>query len=357
MNPSLVYEVILIILQVLTAVLVISSASNVAKENSNSNGPIYSNNQDDLGTLMISSNELTNHSVSQMWKCVQCSQGFNSVTEMSVQLKNISIRIIKSTLMITIQSKKNIYTKAQAMDIFTTSRISSTYFALKYSVCASIEVDVDVIVIIRSPQSKMCKWFGHPIAQITFNVYLMIDCSSTTMARTLNLDINNIYNSSNSFNVPVQAIIINTRNFAAPTSLIHQITNQLASKIFQVCSIFQCYVLFFLLLFFLKNKKNLYRSYDVAQKRSMDDFDTWPNQPQLLMHILMEIWSLHGSAPALCGSSAVSAKDGVCNNTTDEQSNCKSVVMSTLFLCNRATFHEAWSIQQRLCYHIKLCHH
>ncbi|ETO07323.1 hypothetical protein RFI_30069 [Reticulomyxa filosa] len=128
MKLSLVYEIVLIILQVLTAVLAMSSASNVAKENSNSNDPTYSNNQDHMGTLMLSLNKLANHSVSQIWesktlKCVKYPQCFDNVTEMLVQLKHTSIRVIK---MITKHYKKNI------MYIFTTSSNSSAYFKAKY---------------------------------------------------------------------------------------------------------------------------------------------------------------------------------------------------------------------------------
>ncbi|ETO11638.1 hypothetical protein RFI_25738 [Reticulomyxa filosa] len=133
MKPSLVYEIVLVILQVLTTVLTMSSASNVAKKNSTSNDQIYSNNQDYMATSLPSLNKLFNHSVSQMqksktWKCVKFPQCFDNLTEMSVQLKNVGIRITKSTLMIAMQLKKNEY-----MNIFPTSSISLMFFKLKYS--------------------------------------------------------------------------------------------------------------------------------------------------------------------------------------------------------------------------------
>ncbi|ETO16245.1 hypothetical protein RFI_21109 [Reticulomyxa filosa] len=246
MKLSLVDEIILIILQVLTAVLAMSSVRSVIKENSNENVIIYSNNQSNMDTLMAASND----SVRQMWKCVQCQQGFSSV-EISVQLKNISIRVIESTSMIIMRSKKNIHSKMRAMDIFTTSRMPSSYFTLKYSVCASIEVDVDVIVMINSQQSKVCKWFGHPGAQITFNKCFVIDCSSITMVRTPNLDINNIHNGDNSVfstyrapnntNLQVQIQLARPSHCYQHAKIccirqvsIPQITSQLSSKIFQV---------------------------------------------------------------------------------------------------------------------------
>ncbi|ETO03490.1 hypothetical protein RFI_33916 [Reticulomyxa filosa] len=208
MKPSLVDEIIWIILQVLTAVLMMSCASNVVKENSNSNDPIYSNNQNYMGILMLSLNELANHSVNQMWKLntlkrVKCPQCLDDVTEMSVQLKHSSIRISKIT---TMQSNKNMYTKTPAMDMCTTSINSSTYCKSKYrskekknvhekkkkrevyvqqekvsgrmyctydgfdlkcifkkqkhSVCTSIQVDVGVIVISAPQSNGICKWFS-----------------------------------------------------------------------------------------------------------------------------------------------------------------------------------------------------
>ncbi|ETO01302.1 hypothetical protein RFI_36138 [Reticulomyxa filosa] len=233
MKPSLVYEIVLILLQVLTAVLAMSSASNVAKENSksNSNDTIYSNNQDRMCTSLLSLNKLSNHSSNRMWKsktlkCVQCPQYFDNATEMSVQLKYASIRIIKMT---TVQSK-NIYTKTPAIDMFTTSSISSTYFKSKYSVCAGIEVDV-VVIVISAPPSM-----------------LLSSTRATLQCTTI-------------------------RYFPSRKS----IGKQYFSNTFRLCSFF------FYDFFFKHKKKKLGRSYDLAQKKNIDDmyhndgFDTLPN--------------------------------------------------------------------------------
>ncbi|ETO02032.1 hypothetical protein RFI_35404 [Reticulomyxa filosa] len=307
MKPSLVYEIVLILLQVLTAVLAISSVSNVAKENSNSKDTIYSNNQDCMCTLLLSLNKLSNHSASRMWKsktlkCVQCPQYFDNATEISLQLKHASIRIIKIT---TMQSKKNTYTKTPAIDMFTTSSISSTYFKPKYrgrmyctydvfdlkwilkkknSVCTSIEVEVGVIVI-TAPQ--------------------LIAFQSKRMAFQ-------IFKSTRSI------LPCNTIRYSS-------ITNQLVSNTFQIL-LYTSMLCFFLLLFLKTNKKKMDRSYDVAQKkRNIDDIANFDNCP-----IDCKCWC------TFCGKS-VAVMDqhlpyvDLCN-TTDKQSNCKSVVIPTFFV-------------------------
>ncbi|ETO08352.1 hypothetical protein RFI_29037, partial [Reticulomyxa filosa] len=205
MKPSLVYAIVLIILRVLTAVLAMSSESNVAKENSNENDPTYSNNHDYMGALLLSLNKLANHSVGQMWKskmwkCVKCPQCLDNVTEISVQLKHASLRKQQGQKHL---KKKNVHEKKKRF--LRTSRkvrgmIYCTYdgFDLKWickkqkhSLCAGIEVDV-VVIVISAPQSNgIYKWFVQPGTQITFDFWLVIDCSSTTMKRMPNLAINN----------------------------------------------------------------------------------------------------------------------------------------------------------------------
>ncbi|ETO36844.1 hypothetical protein RFI_00220 [Reticulomyxa filosa] len=242
MKPSLVYEIILVILHVLTAVLVVSNASIVAKENANENNPIYSNNQDHMYTLIISLNKLANQSVSQMWKsetlkCVQCPQGCNNITEISpVQLKNASMRIIKSMSMTTRQSKKNTY-----MNIFSTSRISATSFKPKYSVYASIEAEVGIIVMTSTPQPNgVCKWFGQPEVHITFDA-----CNFIFPTYRIPIKIN------------CKSKFIKDQHYR-PSYCRRHVKLRLAST--------NCY---------LQTKKKFVMSYDVAQKikRNMDDKD------------------------------------------------------------------------------------
>ncbi|ETN97623.1 hypothetical protein RFI_39906, partial [Reticulomyxa filosa] len=129
MKPSLV-ELILVTLHVLSAFHVVSSVSDLAKDDPNENGQKYLNNQDSMGISITSWNTLAKHSISQMWisktwKCVQCPSGHNNVTMVSLvqifnngplQLENESIRLLKRSNQM--QSKKNIYVVTIAMNTF-----------------------------------------------------------------------------------------------------------------------------------------------------------------------------------------------------------------------------------------------
>ncbi|ETO14791.1 hypothetical protein RFI_22577 [Reticulomyxa filosa] len=129
MKPSLV-EIILVALHVLSAFYVVSSASDLAKDDSSENGQKYSNNKDDMAISITSWNTLAKHSISQMWisktcECVQCPSGHNNVTILSLvqifnngplQSKNESIRLLRRSNQM--QSKKNIYVKTLAMNTF-----------------------------------------------------------------------------------------------------------------------------------------------------------------------------------------------------------------------------------------------
>ncbi|ETO00126.1 hypothetical protein RFI_37332, partial [Reticulomyxa filosa] len=156
----------------------------------------------------------------------------------------------------------------------------------KHSVCASIEVDVDVIVMISAPQSKVCKWFVHPGAQITFDEYLMIDCSSTTIARTPNLDINTYTMAAimsfkrialqqdklqvkiySKFNMSI--IIVNTQNFSASTNLYSTNHKPIIEQNFQV--MFDISMLYRTML----RKKEMD---DMDDKDHSDDFYTLPTR-------------------------------------------------------------------------------
>ncbi|ETN97364.1 hypothetical protein RFI_40166 [Reticulomyxa filosa] len=149
----------------------------------------------------------------------------------------------------------------------------------KHSVCASIEVDVGVIMI----SAPVCKWFVQPGAHITFDAWLLIDCSSTTMERTPTLAINNVYNRSNSafpmYRVP-NKINCWPKFIQSPTSQSKlslsthstlSCTNSIFTKsqanILKMLFVLQCYVLFFFLILFFKNNKKFDRSYDLAQKK------------------------------------------------------------------------------------------
>ncbi|ETO06345.1 hypothetical protein RFI_31051 [Reticulomyxa filosa] len=127
MDSSLVYENILIALQVLLVVSVVLGA-NLCRDSSNENVQIYLNNHDNMGTTTISWNTFVSYSISQtwkskMWKYVQCSQFCNKVRRLSfVQFKNSRIRIFKSASMIDpMQSNDSVHTKMPAINIFTST--------------------------------------------------------------------------------------------------------------------------------------------------------------------------------------------------------------------------------------------
>ncbi|ETO11847.1 hypothetical protein RFI_25529 [Reticulomyxa filosa] len=123
------------------------------------------------------------------------------------------------------------------------------------------------------------KWFGQPETHIIFDVWLVINCTSTKMVRMPNLAINYAYNGSNfafpTYCIPikrmskvtVQTITVNRFNFAMHYIQYSSITSQLVSNTFQILFIFQCYVLFFFNTFFKNKQKKMDRSYDVAQKK------------------------------------------------------------------------------------------
>ncbi|ETO03402.1 hypothetical protein RFI_34008, partial [Reticulomyxa filosa] len=129
MKLSLV-EIILVALHILSAFYVVSSASDLAKDDPNENGQKYSNNQDIMGISITSWNTLARHSISQMWisktwKCLQCPNGHNNVTMVSLvqifnngplQLKNESIRLFRRSNQT--QPKKNIYVMTIAINTF-----------------------------------------------------------------------------------------------------------------------------------------------------------------------------------------------------------------------------------------------
>ncbi|ETO34034.1 hypothetical protein RFI_03059 [Reticulomyxa filosa] len=139
MKPSFVYEIILVALHVLNALYVVASANNVARDNSNEKGQKSLNNQDNMYISTISWNILANHSLSQMWTCVQHPQSHNNVRTLSVQILNNgslhkSIRVLIS-MPITkqMQSNENTYIKMSAMNISTyTSGILSKSCSLTY---------------------------------------------------------------------------------------------------------------------------------------------------------------------------------------------------------------------------------
>ncbi|ETN98762.1 hypothetical protein RFI_38723 [Reticulomyxa filosa] len=283
MKLSLVDEIILIILQVLTAVLATSSVSSVVKENSNENGSIYSNNQHNIGTLMTSSN----HSARQMWKCMRCYQ------------RNKNVGAIEKCKYTCYQKHVNDHNAVQE-DIFQNADYGYLYnfkniidcmydgFDLKWnffkkhkhSVCASIEVDGgcnndDKLTTVESVQMMSCdkllQYHDGANAELGYQQYIQWQqfwLFNVSRSKQDKLQVQ-IYSK---FNLPVQVIIINTQN-AASTNL-YSTSHKPIIK--QNCSssvrYFNVRFFFFFYYFFKKQtKKNLYRLYDVAQKRNMDD--------------------------------------------------------------------------------------
>ncbi|ETO04334.1 hypothetical protein RFI_33064 [Reticulomyxa filosa] len=154
MNSSLVYVIVLIVLHVLNAIVMVS---NVNKSNSSgdlTNGQIYLKNHN-MVILMTSCGMLINQYFNNVmkpkkWKCVQCVKVYNNITTISVvqisnkepmHLKNERIRLLQSTSMInTIQSKKNSYIKAPTTNILkSTLSISSASYesTFKTLICSN----------------------------------------------------------------------------------------------------------------------------------------------------------------------------------------------------------------------------
>ncbi|ETO18842.1 hypothetical protein RFI_18403, partial [Reticulomyxa filosa] len=306
MKSSLVYAIILVALYVLNVLYVVASANNVARDNSNEKGQKSLNNQDNM---CISWNMLANHSLSQMWTCVQHPRGHTNVRKSSVQILNNeslhkSIRVLISIPNHQqIQSNENKYIKMSTMNISTcTSGILSKSYSLTYKSISqrldlkyiflnqkhSVFASTVVIVMTSIPASNgVCKWVG---ANRAFDKLFVTNCSSTTLVRTPNLAINNICSRSNSAfplyrarikkklpfqiytksSAYIQAIVVNTRKFVMHQQFaIRQVIALSARNIFG--TLFDALMLgsfFFFYYFFFKttNKKNFDRSYDVAQK-------------------------------------------------------------------------------------------
>ncbi|ETO07110.1 hypothetical protein RFI_30283 [Reticulomyxa filosa] len=113
-----------------------------------------------------------------------------------------------------------------------------------------------VIVMTSTPPSNgICKWVGQTGANRAFDELFMTNCSSTTLVRTPNLVINNIWSSSNfafpmsrvlikkkmifqihaKANAHIQAIVANKRNFVMNQKFdICQVTVLSASNIFEM---------------------------------------------------------------------------------------------------------------------------
>ncbi|ETO07109.1 hypothetical protein RFI_30282 [Reticulomyxa filosa] len=159
MKLLLVYEIILMVLHVLKAFYVEASANNVARANSNENGQKNLNNKDDMYILIISWNMLANHSLSQMWTCVQYPRGHNNVRMSSVQIFNNgpvhkSIRILRSIQIINqMLSNENMLYQNVTINISTyTSGISSISHSLIYKSALYRYITV----IQRSNEKKKC---------------------------------------------------------------------------------------------------------------------------------------------------------------------------------------------------------
>ncbi|ETN99515.1 hypothetical protein RFI_37956, partial [Reticulomyxa filosa] len=176
------------------------------------------------------------------------------------------------------------------------------------------------------------------------------------MARTPNLAINNGYNGSNpsfpTYRAPIKkngdskyiqhhrpgCYHQHEQLYNALQFDILQVASQLVSNTFRLCS-------FFFTTFFLNTKKkNWTGTLMICTK--MTALTHCP-----ISHVGAHFGGINGhngSAPALCGSSAVSAKKGFVQNTTDEQSSCKSVVMPNLFCATELLSTRHWSIQQHI---------
>ncbi|ETN99005.1 hypothetical protein RFI_38482 [Reticulomyxa filosa] len=213
MKPSSVYEIILRALHVLNTFYVVTSANNVARDDSNENGQTYFNNSrryEYINNIMEYVGQLL--SFSQMWTCVQYLRDHGNVKILSVQMFNNVHKDIRIHQML---SNENMYTRIFAMDITYTSRnhqhhnylhtnqhhtIDCIYdgFELKYIFFNKQKHSAVVIVMAGIPLSNgVCKWIGQTGANKTFGGLFVNNYSSTTLMQMPNMIINNIWSSSN----------------------------------------------------------------------------------------------------------------------------------------------------------------
>ncbi|ETO02341.1 hypothetical protein RFI_35095, partial [Reticulomyxa filosa] len=250
------------VLHVLNAFHVVTSANDVAKDNSNKDSKKYLNNQNDIYVSIISWNMLAN-SISQMCICVQYPLNHNNVRILSLQIFNNvsvhkSVRVLRSISIINqMQSNENMCIKISTINISThTLGIPSKLYSLahrlfnkqKHSVFTSAVVIVMTSTLLSN---VVCRWVGHALTNRAFNEF----CNSAFQMFHDNkkkIKIPNLHKT----NTQVQDIVAKAINF-----VIHQ---QFAIRkswfyqramFFKCCSILQCYVLFFFNTFFFYNNK------------------------------------------------------------------------------------------------------
>ncbi|ETO12678.1 hypothetical protein RFI_24697 [Reticulomyxa filosa] len=316
MDSSLVYENILIALQVLIVVPVVSSANMWPETTQTENGQKHSNNQNNMVILITAWNTLINHSIIQMWKskmwiCVQFPQDHSSVGVSSVQNFNdgyVQLKEQKYTY-----SQKNaehqsnaeyIYIKTSAMNTSQhTSGISSLLYVLiskslshryitvikrsngkkmfmkkkvrgggviicmmdlifngffkkkqKYSVCTSYEVEAGVMVMTSTLQlNGVCKLFEKSVANIAFDALFVANCSSTTLVQMYRVPTKINYDSK-CMHSPASTSKLSSQTLATSSCINKSIIAK--SKFYQ---------------------QNVDDMDEKGEKDNNDNFDTWSN--------------------------------------------------------------------------------